>query len=65
MKKIRIQPKYRERTYDRIVVPEIKLEGKWLEKLGFKLGGQIQVEWERNKLIITPIENEKKADTTV
>ena len=45
MKKIKIQPKYRERTYDRIIVPEIKMEGIWLEKLGFKLGGHFQVEW--------------------
>lgn len=63
MKKIKIQPKYRERTYDRIIVPEIKMEGKWLEKLGFKLGGHFQVEWEQNKLIITPIEDEEKPIT--
>ena len=62
MKKIKIQPKYRERTYDRIIVPEIKMEGIWLEKLGFKLGGHFQVEWKRKKLIITPIDNEEKAD---
>jgi len=62
MKKIKIQPKYRERTYDQIIVPEIKMEGKWLEKLGFKLGRHIQVEWKQKKLIITPIENEKKIE---
>ncbi|MFY0601951.1 MAG: SymE family type I addiction module toxin [Cyclobacteriaceae bacterium] len=62
MKKIKIQPKHRRRTYDEIWIPEIKMEGKWLEKLGFKKGEHVKVEWKRNKLILTPIENEEKAD---
>ena len=58
MKKIKIQPKQRKRTYDEIWIPEIKLEGKWLEKLGFKQGEHVMVEWKRKKLIITLIESE-------
>lgn len=61
MKKIKIKPKHRKRTYDEICIPEIKMEGKWLEKLGFKQGEHIKVEWKRKKLIITPIESERKA----
>ena len=64
MKKIKIKPKFRERAYDSIVVPQIKMEGKWLERLGFKLGGHIRVEWELNKLIITPIEQEDSNATS-
>ena len=62
MKKIKIQPKYRRRTYDVIWIPEIKMEGKWLENLGFKQGEHVKVEWKHKKLIITLIEDEKKAD---
>ena len=62
MKKIKIQPKHRKRTYDEIWIPEIRMEGKWLEKLGFKQGEHVQVEWKRKKLIITQIEDEEKAD---
>ena len=57
MKKIKIQPKYRKRAYDRIIVPKINMEGKWLAKLGFKSGEHIQIEWKYKKLIITPVEN--------
>ena len=44
MKKIKIQPKHRRRTYDEIWIPEIRMEGKWLEKLGFKQGEHVKVE---------------------
>ena len=56
MKKIRnltIYPKIRFRTWDRITVPEIRLQGIWLKNLGFKQGQQIKVEEHKNKLIIT------------
>ena len=62
MKKIKIQPKQRKRAYDEIWIPEIKMEGKWLEKLGFRPGEHIKVEWKRKKMIITRIEEEEKAD---
>ena len=53
MKKIKIQPKYRERTYDRIIVPEIKMEGKWLKDSGFEHGKYVSVNVHPNKLTIT------------
>ncbi|WP_420401533.1 SymE family type I addiction module toxin [Flagellimonas sp.] len=63
MKKIKIQPKHRKRTYDQIIIPEIRIEGKWLEALGFRLGEYVQVEWVQDKLVITPIKDEKKSST--
>jgi len=55
MEKVRrkkVYSKYRDRTYDRIKVPEIRLEGKWLEKFGFKKDSQIIIQPEQNKLTI-------------
>ena len=60
MKKIKIQPKHRKRTYDEIIIPEIRIEGKWLKDSGFEEGRYVSVEVELNKLIITL--NEEKAD---
>jgi len=47
-----VYSKYRQRTYDNTVVPEIRLEGRWLEKSGFAQGQRVIVEQERGKLII-------------
>lgn len=40
----------RERTY--ITVPAIRIEGKWLHKLGFKPGEKVKLLCKRNKLLI-------------
>ena len=40
----------RERTY--IIVPAIRLEGKWLEQLGFKRGEKVKLVCNKNKLVI-------------
>ena len=55
MKKIKIQTKHRRRTYDQITIPEIKMEGKWLDRLGFETGKEVQVKQQRHKLTITLI----------
>ncbi|SEN95723.1 Toxin SymE, type I toxin-antitoxin system [Flavobacterium sp. CF108] len=52
-RKLKIHTKYQKRTYKHITIPSIKLEGKWLEKLGFKKGEVVIVEQKKNKLIIT------------
>ncbi|GAA6766994.1 hypothetical protein AAFH68_29410 [Flavobacterium sp. CGRL1] len=52
-RKLKIHSKYQKRTYKNITVPSIKLEGKWLEKLGFKKGDVVIVEQKKNRLIIT------------
>jgi hypothetical protein len=36
-------------------VPHIRLEGKWLEKLGFRTCGHVEVEARRGKLVIRPV----------
>ena len=53
MKKIKIQPKHRKRAWDEIVVPEIKMEGKWLKDSGFEYGKYVSVNVQPNKLTIT------------
>ncbi|QMU66782.1 MAG: type I addiction module toxin, SymE family [Flavobacteriaceae bacterium] len=46
--------KYQSRDWKRyIIVPEIRLEGKWLKELGFEIGKEIEAEQQKNKLIIT------------
>ena len=52
-RKLKIHTKYRSRKYDETKIPEIRLEGKWLELLGFKRGQSIKVLQQKNKLIIT------------
>jgi len=34
LRKKKVYAKIRSRTYDDIAIPEIRLEGRWLEKLG-------------------------------
>lgn len=53
LRKLKIHSKYQKRTYKDITIPEIRLEGKWLEKLGFEKNQTIIVEEMKNKLIIT------------
>jgi toxic protein SymE len=52
-RKLKIHSKFRYRRWDNTTVPEIRLEGRWLEKLGFKEGAQVQIEQQHNKLTIT------------
>ena len=52
-RKLKIHSKYRTRRWDNITIPEIRLEGRWLEELGFKEGEHIQIEQQQDKLTIT------------
>jgi len=52
LRKKKIYSRHRTRTYDNITIPEIRLQGKWLDKLGFKEGRQIVIQQEPNKLTI-------------
>jgi toxic protein SymE len=36
-----------------ITIPEIRLHGKWLDRLGFKQGQTVIIEQQKNKLTIT------------
>jgi toxic protein SymE len=58
-RKLKIHTKFRSRTYDNILIPEIRLEGKWLEKLGFTQGQMVSIEQKKNKLIITVDKGQK------
>ncbi len=57
-RKLKILSKSQRREYNYVTVPEIKLEGKWLEKLGFELGGEVMVKQQKGKLTITPKKRE-------
>ncbi|HEX8514561.1 MAG TPA: SymE family type I addiction module toxin [Bacteroidia bacterium] len=50
---LKVYTKFRARTFDNTTIPEIRLEGKWLDTLGFKQGQKVKVQQERHRLIIT------------
>ncbi|MCE7995156.1 MAG: type I toxin-antitoxin system SymE family toxin [Roseivirga sp.] len=60
VRKLKIHSKFRARTWDYTTVPEIRLEGRWLEELGFKAGDQVQIIQQQNKLTITLDKEQKK-----
>ncbi len=43
-------------------VPKVNLEGKWLADLGFEIGRRIQVECNKNMLVITTEETSKESE---
>ncbi|AUP77659.1 SymE family type I addiction module toxin [Flavivirga eckloniae] len=51
---LKIYSKFRYRRWsNNYTVPEIRLEGRWLEQLGFEKGKEVLIEQKKNKLIIT------------
>ncbi|WBX76696.1 SymE family type I addiction module toxin [Tenacibaculum ovolyticum] len=58
-RKLKIYQKHKPREWKYITVPEIRLQGKWLNELGFKIGKEIEVKQQKNKLTIT-LTNKKK-----
>lgn len=53
-RKLKIHTKHQPRAYGTTTtIPEIRLEGKWLDKLGFKEGQTVNIEEKKNKLTIT------------
>lgn len=58
---LKIHSKFRQLKWgNSTIVPEIRLEGKWLEQLGFEKGNEVLIEQKKNKLIIT-VKKEKRA----
>lgn len=51
---LKIQPKYRLNQWSTSVVPEIKLCGNWLEKLGFSVEGRVIVHTSKELIAIRP-----------
>jgi toxic protein SymE len=58
-RKLKIHTRYQTSTDRMITVPEIRLKGKWLEKLGFKEGQMVDITQKKNKLTITVDRKEK------
>lgn len=52
-RKLKIHKKHQSRTYRIITIPQIRLEGKWLEKLGFKEGKMVNIYQKKIKITIT------------
>jgi hypothetical protein len=55
-KRVKLQPKYRQLAYSTKIVPELKISGVWLEKLGFEAGQTVSITTRNQKLIIKPAE---------
>ena len=52
-----IHLKYQSRRYGFAKVPEIRLVGKWLEKMGFQHGRKVTVSQTGDQLVITLTSN--------
>lgn len=61
-RRLKIHTRYQTSTYKMIMVPEIRLTGKWLDKLGFKKGQMVNIEQKKNKLTITIDKDQHKKD---
>jgi len=60
IRRLKIYRKFQDRRYGVVEIPEIRLEGKWLEVFGFKQGKRIKILQEKNKLTITIDTTRKK-----
>jgi toxic protein SymE len=52
-RKLKIHTKRKSGRYSATKIPVIRLEGKWLKKLGFNEGQMISVKQQQNRLTIT------------
>ena len=54
-RKLRVGYKYQNRAFHQMVmIPEIKLTGKWLKESGFEEGQDVKVTVADKKLVIVP-----------
>jgi len=60
IRKLKIYQKFQSRERKSITVPEIRLEGKWLQELGFEIGKEIEIKQQQNKLTITLTEKKNE-----
>lgn len=51
-RRLTIQPTYYSTYGGYTKIPQIRLQGKWLEELGFSLHKRVKVTTEKNRLII-------------
>jgi hypothetical protein len=54
---MKIQPRYRENKYSTVHVPEIRLSGFWLDKLGFAEGRRVTITT-MSELLIVRVQSE-------
>jgi hypothetical protein len=52
-RKLKVYSRYFERTIRGVILPEIRLSGKWLHEAGFTCGQDVKVSYEHNKIVIT------------
>jgi hypothetical protein len=56
-KQVKVYSKYSPRSYKKgKLVAEIRLNGIWLESLGFKANSTMLVSYENQKIVLTPEE---------
>ena len=61
LRKLKIYQKQQAREWSKnVIVPEIRLEGKWLKELGFEIGKRIEIKQQKNKLTITLTNTKEK-----
>jgi hypothetical protein len=58
-KTIKLQPKLRQLADCTKIVPELKISGVWLEKIGFKAGATVHITVKEKQLIIEPGKSEQ------
>lgn len=51
------------RSADNKEVPSLRISGKWIEQLGFKIGERVNVTTRDRLLIIEPIEGNQREET--
>ena len=52
IRKLKIYEHVRVRDHDNVIVPLIRLQGQWLEKIGFVTGANITIHVQQNRLVI-------------
>lgn len=52
-RKLKIHTRYRAKKYGHVTIPEIRLVGHWLSKLGFEKGQEISIAEEPKRIVIT------------
>lgn len=61
---LKVYETYQSRDWNKHVSrPEIRLQGKWLQELGFDIGQPIQVQSHQNKLVITLVPETKETSS--
>jgi hypothetical protein len=52
-KELKIGFQFRHYQFSKCIVPEIRLNGKWLASLGFERGKKVKVEYTKGRIILS------------